>query len=143
MMTLSKLHKFAQFSPVLGCGVCAQGRRWGRHRLGGLCAESQIRDRGVGGEMSNCKMCSRELAAATGAGRPPRYCSVACRRAAEFEIRRLDKRIDGLEDQISLVRRSRMMVMGVDVDLVEAEILRLRDRLLELLGDGSEQVDGR
>ncbi len=30
-------------------------------------------------------------------GRPPTFCSVACRRVAEAELRRLDRRLAGLE----------------------------------------------
>ncbi len=33
-------------------------------------------------------------------GRPPVYCGPSCRRSAEFEIRRLDRRIARLEDQL-------------------------------------------
>ena len=31
-------------------------------------------------------------------GRPPSYCSTGCRRAAEYELRRLQRAIEGLEE---------------------------------------------
>jgi sugar-specific transcriptional regulator TrmB len=33
-------------------------------------------------------------------GRPPSYCSAPCRRLAEYEIRRLDRRLGRYEDQL-------------------------------------------
>ncbi len=32
-------------------------------------------------------------------GRPPTFCGVACRRVAEHELRRLDRRLAGLEEE--------------------------------------------
>jgi hypothetical protein len=43
--------------------------------------------------------CGRPLKAPSGAGRPPSYCSVACRRSAELEVRRLQKHLERLEQE--------------------------------------------
>ena len=45
-----------------------------------------------------CLKCSAPLEAPT-TGRPPRYCTVGCRRAAEFELRRLQRHLERLERQ--------------------------------------------
>jgi hypothetical protein len=44
-----------------------------------------------------CLKCE-EILTWSGKGRPPSYCSVACRRAAEYEIRRLVAAIAELEE---------------------------------------------
>ena len=49
--------------------------------------------------MIRCLKCQRELADREPAGRPPAYCSKACRRAPEYELRRLERRLDVLEEQ--------------------------------------------
>jgi hypothetical protein len=50
-----------------------------------------------------CRICSRDLQRPR-TGRPPAYCSVACRRSGEFEIRRLQRRLSTLEDLASDAR---------------------------------------
>jgi hypothetical protein len=45
-----------------------------------------------------CPIDARPLSPPT-AGRPPTFCSVACRRVAEHELRRIDRRLAGLEDE--------------------------------------------
>jgi hypothetical protein len=37
-------------------------------------------------------------------GRPPTYCSTTCRRAAEFELRRCERRLERLEGKASDLR---------------------------------------
>lgn len=51
-----------------------------------------------------CLICTRPLPPATGRGRPRAYCSPACRRTAEFEIRRLHARLGQLEVRASELR---------------------------------------
>lgn len=46
--------------------------------------------------MTRCPIDGRALTRPA-TGRPPTYCSVACRRVAEAELRRIDRRIAGLE----------------------------------------------
>ncbi len=87
-------------------------------------------------------------------GRPPTYCSVGCRRTAEYELRRLDRRLGSLEVQRDTiqVRLDRYAVMppqgtavvateGLALASVEAAIVRATDRLRELLagGDGPRE----
>jgi hypothetical protein len=65
-------------------------------------------------------------------GRPPTYCGVPCRRAAELERGRLDRRLERLEDSAAKLR-----FWGTaqrQLPEVEAEIERVRARLLALLG---------
>lgn len=45
-----------------------------------------------------CLICGNETKKPE-TGRPARYCSVACRRAREFEVRRLNKRLGQLESR--------------------------------------------
>lgn len=79
-------------------------------------------------------------------GRPPRYCSTACRRVAEYEVRRLQRHLEREERLEAQWRRdsdpdtrfaggsveyaTRMLAVTV------AEIARLEARLRELLDDG-------
>jgi len=47
-----------------------------------------------------CRKCSAPVARGDGPGRPRSYCSVACRRSAERELRRLDRQIEAVEDRV-------------------------------------------
>lgn len=47
-----------------------------------------------------CRKCSKPLPERSGRGRPALYCSTGCRRAAEYEIRRLQATIERLEGKI-------------------------------------------
>jgi hypothetical protein len=51
-----------------------------------------------------CIKCGTALDDAPRPGRPARYCSKACRRAAEFEVRRLTAAIEALEQDARRVR---------------------------------------
>ncbi|MCP5278551.1 MAG: hypothetical protein H6935_09335 [Thiobacillus sp.] len=83
--------------------------------------------------MSNCIKCNAELPKIEGPGRPKGYCSTACRRAAEHEVRRLDRRIDELESRLSYIRTGGFALPG-EVDRVSAELQRLERRMLMLMG---------
>jgi hypothetical protein len=50
--------------------------------------------------MNRCPSCNAGVPARDGPGRPGVYCSEPCRRAAEFAIRRLTKRIDDMEVEL-------------------------------------------
>lgn len=87
--------------------------------------------------MSDCRLCGTVLEP-VGEGRPPRYCGEACRREAEFKIRRenraierLEKQRDGLEQEIARLNGSpgneRMLVK------VAEQIERAEGKLRELL----------
>jgi hypothetical protein len=54
----------------------------------------------------HCVKCRLELEPAA-VGHPPRYRSTECRRAAEYEIRRLQRRLEKLEDELQRVRSIR------------------------------------
>lgn len=56
--------------------------------------------------MEKCVKCSRPLSKAP-RGRPPSYCGKGCRRSAEFEIRRLQRRIESLEIDLERQRGAR------------------------------------
>ena len=51
-----------------------------------------------------CLKCSSPLEPRAGAGRPAIYCGEPCRRLAEYEIRRLDRRIAGYEQELRGLR---------------------------------------
>src|SRR5687768_17907774 len=57
--------------------------------------------------MRTCRKCGAELPEAAGPGRPRSYCSVGCRRAAELEVRRLQRALENTEDMIRQCRLDR------------------------------------
>ncbi|MDB5637759.1 MAG: hypothetical protein JWP51_2667 [Bradyrhizobium sp.] len=85
---------------------------------------------------TTCALCPRILPPSKATGRPATFCSIRCRRASEYEIRRIDKRIGDLETQLSDRRISNLKFFsGVDdPERIQAEIDRLKTRLLELFG---------
>jgi hypothetical protein len=83
-------------------------------------------------ETAGCLICKEPLEQPT-TGRPRVYCSTACRRAAELEIRRCNRRLERLEESASNLR-----LWGTatkQLPRVEAEIERAQARLLALLAD--------
>lgn len=87
--------------------------------------------------MCSCIKCGLEIKQEKATGRPKQYCSPACRRAAEYEIRRLDARLSGLENDMLAHRLGRMMDLRGDNEAkINAEITRAEQRLKELLGAG-------
>ena len=98
--------------------------------------------------MSNCKKCGAELRIPT-TGRPPTYCGVACRRSAEFEIRRINKRLETYETERDHLRELAKLPHtpryfdGRDVkrrlEDIETTIANTEERLRSLLNDGSEE----
>lgn len=53
--------------------------------------------------MEKCKSCDTPFEA-NSTGRPALCCSTACRRLAEFEVRRIDRRLEVLERSLSNIR---------------------------------------
>ena len=49
-------------------------------------------------DLLTCAKCGKAMSKPS-TGRPPRWCSTGCRRSAEREIRRLDRRLESLETQ--------------------------------------------
>ena len=84
--------------------------------------------------MQNCVKCKQPIEESKGTGRKKVYCSVACRRSAELEIRRINERITGLE-RIAESYRLKIPVLdvyGKEEDVL-AELSRQESRLKELL----------
>ncbi len=79
-----------------------------------------------------CKSCGTKIALKT-RGRPRSYCSDACRRAAEYEIRRVNTRIARLEDTVSNARTDPVTAKLWDIGLIAQEIDLQKARLRELL----------
>lgn len=84
-----------------------------------------------------CLKCSAVLnPSGAGPGRPPTYCSTLCRRAAEYEIRRLQTLLGRAE---KAAQDQRLIGNGYGASptkakAAEAEIRRLEERLRVLLG---------
>ncbi len=85
-----------------------------------------------------CRICGGPLPVGT-TGRPRTYCGTPCRRSAELEIRRLDRRLGDLEERLAELRISTLHVFGDDPKRLQAEIKRVRARLLVLLGAGAPE----
>lgn len=90
-------------------------------------------------QMENCLKCGAALEG-NRVGRPKAYCSTACRRAAEMEIRRLGAMLEKLEEKASQVRQGAMKGMpGWKLEDIYAEIERAESRLKRLLAAGDER----
>ena len=71
--------------------------------------------------------------------RPPTYCGVPCRRMAEFAIRRLQRRLEEIEDRASDARIDAALIVRGErkrLAALEAEAGRLEQRLRDLISDG-------
>lgn len=89
--------------------------------------------------MNRCLKCGASIEKDAGVGRPKSYCSVACRRAAELEIRRVAARIADLEAQLMRTRLPGYWELTPASSLA-AEIARQEARLAQLLA-ASEEAD--
>ena len=83
--------------------------------------------------MENCLKCGKPLESSTGKGRPNTYCSTACRRTAEFEIRRINLRLIKLEEQASNARLGYGMPSEGHIRKLKDEIALYEERLRVLL----------
>jgi hypothetical protein len=50
--------------------------------------------------MIQCVKCGQSFETKATTGRPPSYCSTACRRSAEYELGRINRRLASLEDRL-------------------------------------------
>lgn len=80
-----------------------------------------------------CIMCGFSFIAVHKRGRPQLYCTVECRRLAEYEIGRLNRRLEQLESRRSEIAANghkweQKMLVSLDVQIDEATA-RLRDLL--------------
>jgi hypothetical protein len=97
---------------------------------------------------ATCLICSGELRRPA-TGRPPSCCSPECRKAAELSLRRLQRRLQSLEDRASDARLSiatsvtdmQQQMYEVELDALTVEIGLLQKRLRELLA-GEEATVG-
>jgi hypothetical protein len=88
-----------------------------------------------------CPICGAGIAPKSKTGRPAIYCSVGCRRASEYELRRLQARLIRLEDEAEACRRDRRTglthlngaTQQEHAADVAREIQRAQGRLRELL----------
>jgi hypothetical protein len=86
-----------------------------------------------------CVKCGAELGSHQGMGRPPKYCQgTGCKRAAEYERRRIDRALEDLEGRERFLRKSLNDDIGsrkhkeAEISWYREEIARLESRLLKL-----------
>lgn len=82
----------------------------------------------------SCRKCGRLVERAAGPGRPRDYCSTGCRRAREYELRRLQVGLEQVEEQLRWCRINRRGPS--QLAKFDDERKRLEERLRELLDDG-------
>lgn len=87
----------------------------------------------------NCVKCGRPFEQGASRGRPQSYCSTGCRRAAEYEVRRLDKSVDDLERRLATLRLGEFSLD--DAEVLAKELRRTESRLAELLTTGDYRND--
>jgi predicted nucleic acid-binding Zn ribbon protein len=92
----------------------------------------------VSGERA-CVKCARPVVS-SGVGRPRAYCSEGCRRAAEYELRRVERAIEKVEAELAWCRINSNARTDPQVPKYEAERVRLESRLSELLTAGASNV---
>lgn len=85
--------------------------------------------------LSCCRKCGADVARTAGAGRPALFCSVGCRRSAEYERRRVQAALEQVEEQLRWCRFRWSGRSEADVPKFDAERMRLEGRLRELLDD--------
>ncbi len=83
---------------------------------------------------TECVKCSRPLPEQSGPGRPPIYCSTACRRAAEYELRRVQASLEHVEEQVRACAFGWYGRKPAHAGPYEGERVRLEARLRLLLG---------
>ena len=95
----------------------------------------------------HCAHCGNKLPAPASTGRPRTFCGEACKRAAAYEITRLNRLLERLEGQLADERVTTThsdcaqysdvygRLPAQRIDAIEAEINRTRGRLLALLAD--------
>ncbi|CCF85577.1 hypothetical protein [Nitrolancea hollandica] len=90
-----------------------------------------------------CRVCGAELMLPR-TGRPPRYCTVTCRRAAEYALKRTNRHLEGLEWRRDCLRRrltteklyaACRRAIEKEIAVLEADIDHYRAELGRLLAD--------
>jgi len=95
-----------------------------------------------------CARCGAGLPGWAGRGQRPKWCSTGCRRAAEYEVRRLVRRLERLDGRLAELREVKAGVafshrrakVDADVGHYEHERQRAEDRLAELLDEARRGV---
>lgn len=125
--------------PVEGGALCIFQRSSDPYRDLLECSHPRIEVFFYSGEitMKTCKSCGTELPDEGGIGRPLVYCSTACRRVSEFEIRRLTRALDQLDERARYLRDPTRFHLNAEEEaaFVQAEIVSATERLRELLDD--------
>jgi hypothetical protein len=107
-----------------------------------------------------CVKCGAPVTPPT-TGRPPRYCSTGCRRAAEYELQRLQRHLEAAEREVTCLKHmdpaesvepsdySKMFHVskfgkqaGKALANATAEIARLEARMRQLLALEEQNDDG-
>lgn len=89
-------------------------------------------------EATACVKCGGPIADAATSGRPKKYCSPACRRSAEHEIRRVNVLLGKLEERASNARLGYGCSTAASIANLEGEIARNEVRMRALLEGGTE-----
>jgi len=90
--------------------------------------------------MSHCVKCGTGVEQPT-TGRPRSYCGPVCRRAAEFKLRRLQRRLEAAEQSVLMARRTPEFGPGSpqhhrrQLAFAEGHLAGLEERLRTLLSD--------
>ncbi len=92
--------------------------------------------------MADCLKCGAPLPAPPATGRPPVYCGPGCRRAVEYEVRRITRRLEHNEDELQRLERRLAVPLTPyqsktivnDVEVVRRQLAEDEARLAALLG---------
>jgi hypothetical protein len=92
--------------------------------------------------VTRCAKCHEAFVPPNTIGRPPRYCSAGCRRATEYELRRLQGHLEVAERNEARYRSGQVSASArhaaEQAEIHASEIRRLEARMRELLDDPQE-----
>ena len=91
--------------------------------------------------VTTCRICGGLIEGGSKkTGRPGAYCSIACRRTSQYELRRIQARLIRLEDEAEACRRNHSGLLYFDGSTnaqhaadITREIEHAKERLRELL----------
>ncbi len=84
--------------------------------------------------VEKCRLCWCTIPNRRHLGRPKIWCSVKCRRLAEYEIRRINRRLEELETQLAGARAYSRSWERSRINWLEKQIGEGTHRLGELIG---------
>lgn len=90
-------------------------------------------------EAKTCPKCGGPVDPVAAANNGKKYCSPACRRSAEHEIRRVNTLLGKLEERASNARLGWGCATADSIARLDAEIERHESRLRELLGGDDDE----